>query len=70
MINNVKACGTGYIMRRQVCRKGLLHHEKVGCPNAPNLIASGAGGEGISGVFERGNVIRLFVNGNGDQNFF
>lgn len=48
-ISNVKAYGIGYFMRRQVCRKRLLHHEKAGCPNAPNLVASGAEREGING---------------------
>ncbi len=49
MISSMKACGTGYIMRRQVRRKVLLHHEKVGCPSAPNPIVGKVRSEGISG---------------------
>ncbi len=48
-ISNVRAYGIGYIMRRQVHKKGLLRHEKVGCPSASNPIAGEAGSEGISG---------------------
>jgi hypothetical protein len=41
MMNNMKASGIGYIMRTQTNRKRLLHHEEVGCPSVPNLVAGG-----------------------------
>jgi hypothetical protein len=44
----VKAYGIGYILRRQVCKKWFLHHEKVGCPSAPNPIVARARSEDIS----------------------
>jgi hypothetical protein len=47
-MNNVKASGIGYIMRTQVNRKRLLHHEEVGCPSMPNLVAGGARVGGIT----------------------
>jgi hypothetical protein len=70
MISRVRAYGTGYIMRRQVCRKGLLHHEKAGCPSAPNLVTSGARSEGINGGDDDCSrlVVGVLLKGKGGKN--
>jgi hypothetical protein len=48
MMSSVKANGIGYIMRTQANMKRLLHHEEVGCPSVPNLVANGGKARGIT----------------------